>query len=50
MLNATQCESSVNPPVNCPSSPTYQPPLPSNQLIDGLLSLPLPLLRQPTLS
>ena len=49
MLNATQCESSVNPPVNCPSSPTYQPPLPSNQLIDGLLSLPLPLLRQPNL-
>jgi len=44
LLNTTQCESSFNPPVNCPSSPTYQPPLPSNQFIDGVLPLHHPLL------
>ena len=35
LLNVTQCESSSNPPVNCPSSTSYQPPLPREVTIDG---------------
>jgi hypothetical protein len=30
-----QCQSSSNPPTHCPSSDTYQPPLPINITING---------------
>ena len=30
-----QCESSANPPFNCPSSRRYQPPLPINITTNG---------------
>jgi len=35
LQNITLCESSSNPPVDCPDSKWYQPPLPYNQFIDG---------------
>jgi hypothetical protein len=36
-----QCESDSNPPLHCPSSKWYQPPLPYNATVDGEVYNPL---------
>lgn len=35
LQNPHQCQSDLNPPVNCPSSRWYQPPIPHNVTVDG---------------